>query len=159
MKKNQSITQIDPGDTNALVGWVHDFVRQVRLAWRLFFDARVPWWTKIVPPVALAYVLFPVDIIPDLLPAAGQLDDLAVLLLGMKLFIELAPPEIAREHLQALGARIRDWRVVEGEEGAPADQSLLDRQHVEYEIEIQPDEIDEKEPGQPPRPPKDLPLE
>jgi hypothetical protein len=46
----------------------------------------------------------------------NQLDDLAVFLLGIKLFIELAPPEVVREHLQDLGARIEEWRVVdEGE--------------------------------------------
>ncbi len=37
----------------------------------------------------------------------------------LKLFIELAPPEIRREHLRALGARIREWRVVDGEQPEP----------------------------------------
>ncbi|MGD2143925.1 MAG: DUF1232 domain-containing protein [Anaerolineae bacterium] len=106
----------DGGD--ALVVWVQDIVRQLRLTWRLFWDRRVPLWTKVVPPAALAYVLSPIDILSDLPPMGlNQLDDIAVVLLGVKLFIELAPPEVVREHLRELGAAIREWRVVD--EGEP----------------------------------------
>jgi hypothetical protein len=49
----------------------------------------------------------------------GQLDDLAVLLLGTKLFIELSPPDVVREHLLALGAKIKEWRVVEEDSEPP----------------------------------------
>jgi len=110
---------IQPGDTNALLAWIQEVARQARLAWRLFWDQRVPLWTKLIPPAALGYVLFPVDIIPDMAPGLGQLDDLAVLLIGVKLFVELAPPDVVREHLLALGARIQEWRV-EGEESEPS---------------------------------------
>jgi uncharacterized membrane protein YkvA (DUF1232 family) len=104
-------------DSGVVLAWLKDAVRQLRLAWRLFLDRRVPLWTKIVPPAALAYVLSPIDIISDVPPVGlNQLDDVAVLLLGLKLFIELAPPEVVREHLQALGARIEEWRVVDDEE-------------------------------------------
>ncbi len=102
-----------PRDTNALIAWLQDVSRQVRLAWRLFQDQRVPAWTKVIPPAALAYVFFPIDIIPDMALGLGQLDDVAVLLLGVKLFIELAPPEVVREHLTRLGAHIEEWRVAE----------------------------------------------
>jgi uncharacterized membrane protein YkvA (DUF1232 family) len=50
-------------------------------------------------------------------PGLGQLDDVAVLLIGIKLFIELSPPDVVHEHLRALGARIKEWRAVEDEEG------------------------------------------
>jgi len=107
---------IEPNDTSAILGWLQDAARQGRLAWRLFWDSRVPLWTKLIPPAALAYVISPVDLIPDVALGLGQLDDLAVLLLGLKLFIEVAPPDVVREHLRALGARIKEWRVVEEEE-------------------------------------------
>ena len=107
---------IEPNDTSAILGWLQDAARQGRLAWRLFWDSRVPLWTKVIPPAALAYVIFPLDIIPDVALGLGQLDDLAVLLLGIKLFIEVSPPDVVREHLRALGARIKEWRVVEEEE-------------------------------------------
>ena len=121
MSKNRDQIQISPNnDANALLVWIRDVARQARLAWRLFWDRRVPVWAKLIPPVALAYVLFPVDIIPDVALGLGQLDDVAVLLIGIKLFIELAPPDVVHEHLRALGARIEEWRVVD-EESTPSE--------------------------------------
>lgn len=106
--------------TNFVISALKDLFRQVQLAWRLFVDPRVPWITKIIPPAALIYILSPIDILPDLSLGLGQLDDLAILLLGIKLFIELAPAEVVREHLIALGAKISEWQaeeppVIEGE--------------------------------------------
>lgn len=119
---------------SAFLTWFKDIVRQLRLAWRLFLDRRVPLWTKIVPPAALAYVLLPIDILSDIPPMGlNQLDDLAVVFLGVKLFIELAPPDVVREHLEALGARIEEWRVVD-------EASVVEGQH-----EIRGPKEDERE--------------
>ncbi len=115
MNQDQHPVPVQPQDPNALVAWVQDAVRQARLAWRLFWDRRVPWWTKMIPPLTLAYILAPVDILPDLAFGLGQLDDVAIILIGAKLFIELSPPDVVREHLRALGARIQEWRVVDEE--------------------------------------------
>ena len=119
MSKDRRSVPVSPDDTNTLLVWLQDVARQARLAWRLFWDQRVPLWTKLIPPAALAYLLFPIDLIPDVALGLGQLDDVAVLLIGVKLFIELAPPDVVREHLLALGARIEEWRVVD-EEGEPS---------------------------------------
>lgn len=74
-----------------------------RLAWRLMRDPRVAATTKLLVPVlAAAYVLFPIDLLPDLVPLLGQVDDLVILALAVKLFIELCPPAVVREHQAAL---------------------------------------------------------
>ncbi len=104
-----------PEDTNVIISWAKELVRQLRLAWRLFKDRRVPWPIKLIPPAALIYILSPIDIIPDPGLGLGQLDDIAILLLSLKLFIELAPAEVVREHLRALGAKISQWVAEEGE--------------------------------------------
>lgn len=76
------------------------FIRQFGLIRRLLADSRVsPWLKGIVPALALAYLLLPWDLVTDFIPVLGQLDDLAVLLLGMQLFIRLVPTEIVQEHL------------------------------------------------------------
>ena len=140
MSQEQLPSPVPPEQTNAVIRWFGDAIRQVRLAWRLFWDKRVPFLAKLIPPAALAYLVFPVDIISDPLLGLGQLDDLAVLLLGVKLFIEVAPPDIVREHLAALGARISEWRV-SGEEksGPPAvvegDYTIVDTEADEIEEE------------------------
>jgi uncharacterized membrane protein YkvA (DUF1232 family) len=140
MSQEQLPSPVPPEQTNAVIRWFGDIIRQGRLAWRLLWDKRVPWLAKLIPPATLAYILFPVDIISDPILGLGQLDDLAVFLLGMKLFIEVAPSDVVREHLEALGARISEWRV-KGEErsGPPAvvegDYAIVDAEADEIEEE------------------------
>jgi uncharacterized membrane protein YkvA (DUF1232 family) len=68
----------------------------------LFQDARVSLLAKLVPMAILAYLILPVDLLPDFLPALGQLDDLVVLLLGFKLFLRLCPPDVVQQHVKAI---------------------------------------------------------
>jgi uncharacterized membrane protein YkvA (DUF1232 family) len=42
-------------------------------------DPRVPQWRRLMGLFAVAYFLFPVDVVPDFLPILGWLDDLGVL--------------------------------------------------------------------------------
>jgi uncharacterized membrane protein YkvA (DUF1232 family) len=46
---------------------------------RYLRDAAVPGWRKFVVAGALAYVLLPIDLVPDLVPLLGWLDDLGAL--------------------------------------------------------------------------------
>jgi uncharacterized membrane protein YkvA (DUF1232 family) len=82
--------------------WI-ELLRSLRLAWHLVRDPRVSLLAKsIIPGLVLLYMLSPVDLSPDFLPLLGQVDDLAVLLMGIRLFIALCPPEIVQEHEVAL---------------------------------------------------------
>lgn len=71
----------------------------VRLVWALLRDRRVPAAQKLILAGIGAYLFFPIDLIPDFVPVLGQLDDLAVVLLGLDLFIRSAPADIVEEHL------------------------------------------------------------
>lgn len=59
--------------------------------WRRLRDPRVPTWHKAIPLLGLVYLFSPVDLIPDSIPILTQLDDLAILLLALRLFLSLAP--------------------------------------------------------------------
>jgi uncharacterized membrane protein YkvA (DUF1232 family) len=75
-----------------------------RLAWRLVNDPRVPTWIKIgIPLVVLLYFFSPIDIIPDFLLGAGQLDDIGVILLGLTLIVRFSPQYVVDEHKRAMG--------------------------------------------------------
>jgi len=138
MSEDRRPMRVPEEDPGAILSWLREAVRQLRLAWRLFLDRRVPLWTKAIPPLALAYVLSPIDILSDIPPMGlNQLDDIAVALLGIKLFIELAPPELVREHLRALGARVEAWRVVEDVEPTV----------VEGDYSLKSPEADSADPG------------
>jgi uncharacterized membrane protein YkvA (DUF1232 family) len=88
----------------------------VKLAWRLFMDARVPIYRKAIlivfEIVAVAFAAFyfwnPLDF--DFIPIIGKLDDLligAFLILapGAWLFIKLSPEHIVLEHVERLSRR------------------------------------------------------
>jgi uncharacterized membrane protein YkvA (DUF1232 family) len=90
-------------------GFLADLIRHLRLS-----------WVKIIPAVVLLYLIFPLDLIPDLALGLGQLDDLAVILVGLKLFHDLSPSAVVREHEASLTGKSSPWRVVE-------DESALDQ--------------------------------
>jgi uncharacterized membrane protein YkvA (DUF1232 family) len=77
--------------------------QDVQLAWNLIRDPRVPIYMKGVPVLGMLYVISPVDLIPGIIPILGQLDDVALLLLSLKLFLNLVPEELVREHRLRMG--------------------------------------------------------
>lgn len=84
-----------------------NIIRDLRLAWRLLQDQRVPIVTKLIPAVVVVYIISPIDLIPEFFLGLGQLDDLAVFLLGVKAFVSFAPATIVAQHIRNLGARLR----------------------------------------------------
>ncbi len=88
-------------DVGALMGWLKDFFGHFRLAWELLWDARVPFVTKIIPILTALYLISPVDLVPGIaVPGLGQLDDLAIFLIGMRLFVDVCPPALVNEHTE-----------------------------------------------------------
>lgn len=75
------------------------------LAVRLLREPAVPAYLKAVPAAAVAYVLSPLDILPDFIPVIGQLDDLGVLILGLKVFVGLCPADAVAFHRAAIAQR------------------------------------------------------
>ena len=76
----------------------------LRLFGRLAIDPRVSLGPKLVLVGILAYLVIPTDLVPDFFFGIGQLDDLAVILGGLKLFLRLCPEAVVQEHLEALAA-------------------------------------------------------
>ncbi len=88
----------NPDQMRTLMSWLRDFFGQFQLAWNLLWDGRVPFVTKLIPILTMIYLLSPVDILPDVALGLGQLDDLAIFLIGLRLFIDVCPPELVAEH-------------------------------------------------------------
>lgn len=101
--------------------FIRELLQQLRLAYHLMLDARVPALAKLIPIASFAYLLFPVDLSPDVVPVLGQLDDLAVVLLGLRVFFEVSPPEVVREHLRRLAQTIQsNWEAANEPSPPPA---------------------------------------
>jgi len=73
-----------------------------RLIWALAMDARVPASRKALLVVAAGYVLVGRDIIPDNIPVLGGVDDLAVVILAVELFLDSVPDEVLEEKILEL---------------------------------------------------------
>ncbi len=112
-------TNSSPRNMDEAAGRLTDIVRNARLVFRLLGDARVPAWQKAIPLGAVLYVLSPIDLIPDMFVGLGQLDDIAILLLGVKLFLDLIPRDIMTEHRVAMAS-------AEGAPDEPAPDSYVD---------------------------------
>jgi uncharacterized membrane protein YkvA (DUF1232 family) len=94
-----------------LTGWLREFFSQFELAWRLLWDERVPMSTKLVPFLAIAYIILPFDLLPDYFLGMGQVDDLVILLVGLRMFISLCPPGVVAEFNRLRGNPdgMEDW--------------------------------------------------
>ncbi len=76
-------------------------LRYGRLIWRLIRDKRVPIVLRALVPLAIVYVLSPLDLLPDRRAPFGlaRIDDLIVLGLAVLLLTKLAPQRVVDEHL------------------------------------------------------------
>ena len=96
-------------------GFWREVWQQMRLVVRLLRDPEVPFYLKFVPFVGLLYLVFPFDFVTDFAPIIGQLDDITALIVGAKVFIELAPPAVVARHLHEIRVADGYESVVEGE--------------------------------------------
>jgi len=78
-------------------GFFQDLTLRIKLILRLLGDGRVNPLLKLLPIGSLVYL-----IVPDIAP--GPIDDAAVIWLATYLFVELCPPGVVQEHLEALNA-------------------------------------------------------
>jgi len=74
-------------------------IKFARLVWRLTFDKRVSIFLRALVPLAILYILSPIDLISDRVPIIGRFDDLIILGLAVLFLTKLAPPHIVDEHL------------------------------------------------------------
>lgn len=86
------------------------------MLFRLMLDRRVPVRLKLIPIGALIYLVWPQDLVPDIVPAFGRIDDVFVILFSILLFLGLAPKGVVSENIR--GKR---------DKGGPKDdQSIVD---------------------------------
>jgi uncharacterized membrane protein YkvA (DUF1232 family) len=74
-----------------------------RLAWRLGRDERLGGGRRAAVVGAAAYLASPIDLVPGIIPVAGQLDDAAVALLGLRFALRGLSPAERQAHLDAVG--------------------------------------------------------
>lgn len=79
----------------AVAGFIPDCLVLLR---RLLGDERVPPRRKLVLVVLAGYLAMPLDLVPDFIPVAGQLDDAIVAALALRYALRAGGPQLLREH-------------------------------------------------------------
>jgi uncharacterized membrane protein YkvA (DUF1232 family) len=74
-----------------------------RLLWSLASDPRVPASRKALLGLAGVYIVSPLDIVPEWIPVLGAIDDVAVMVLAIDVFLEGLPEGLVAEKLVQLG--------------------------------------------------------
>jgi uncharacterized membrane protein YkvA (DUF1232 family) len=82
-------------DARALAGFVPDCVV---LVGRLARDPAVGRRSRVLLLLLGLYLASPIDLVPDVLPVAGQLDDAILLALVLRGIVRRAGPETVRRH-------------------------------------------------------------
>ncbi|RYX95788.1 MAG: DUF1232 domain-containing protein [Comamonadaceae bacterium] len=67
-----------------------------RLLWFALRHPQAPGWLKLGTGMIVLYLLSPIDLIPDVLPVIGVVDDLILVPLAIRWLIKRLPPEIAQ---------------------------------------------------------------
>ena len=126
------------------VGFLGELWQQVRLVFYLIKDREVPIYLKVLPLVGVLYTLFPIDIITDVVPVLGQLDDLTILLIGAKVFIEMAPPQVVARYMDQMNSR-NQATIIEGEASdVAAGVKLIENQVIDDVTALKTDESEKK---------------
>ena len=70
----------------------------VLLCARLLSDPRVPRTEKALVAGAIVYAIIPFDLIPDMIPFVGQLDDAYLIAMTLMRLMDRTDPMVLREH-------------------------------------------------------------
>lgn len=101
-------------------GVFHNLGLQIKLILRLLADRRVNPLLKLLPVGALIYFF-----VPDII--LGPVDDALIIWLGAYLFVELCPPEVVQEHMDALTKVIpSEWH-----DPLEGDEDIIDAEYWE----------------------------
>lgn len=63
-------------------------------------DGRTPWYAKVMAALTVIYALSPIDLIPDVIPVLGCLDDLIILPGLVVMTIRCVPKSVWEENLE-----------------------------------------------------------
>ena len=136
----------------------------VLLCGRLMVDPRVPAKERILVAGAITYAILPFDLIPDMLPFVGQIDDAYLISLTLLRLLTIADPAVVREHwrgggdvVELLGstallaakllppkirrvltAQVEDPRAIRGRSSKRASPLLVERPEIQVGKESRP---------------------
>lgn len=77
--------------------WARRLKSETYALYLAYKDPRVPWHAKLFAALVVGYAFSPIDLIPDLIPVLGYLDDLILVPLGVALAVRMIPEDVLAE--------------------------------------------------------------
>jgi uncharacterized membrane protein YkvA (DUF1232 family) len=96
------------GAKKTVMGYIGELPRFLRLLWGLITDPRVAMLDKLLVAGAVAYIVSPVDLVPDFIPFLGEVDDVYLLVLSLRRLMENAGRAVMLSHWSGDPADLRD---------------------------------------------------
>ncbi|MDX2044654.1 MAG: YkvA family protein [Acidobacteriota bacterium] len=107
MEQNKIVRIDDYNNRKEAKGFLKSVIMLIpnflKLLYRLFKDSRVPMAEKAMLVGAIAYVVSPLDLLPDVIPFIGQVDDLYLIGLVVLRLLARTDDEIIQEHWDGRG--------------------------------------------------------
>lgn len=66
----------------------------LRLVWFALQHPKAPGWLKLGAAAGVLYLIMPIDLIPDVIPVLGAMDDLVVLTLLLRWMLNTLPADV-----------------------------------------------------------------
>ena len=96
------------GAKRTIMEYIGDLPRFLGLLWGLITDSRVAMVDKLLVAGAIAYIVAPIDLIPDFIPFLGEVDDVYLLVLAIRRLIDNAGRAVLLSHWTGDVAALRD---------------------------------------------------
>jgi len=86
------------GAKRTVMGYIAEVPRFLRLLWGLLLDRRVAAIDKLLVAGAIAYIVTPIDLVPDFIPFLGEVDDVYLLVLALRRLLQNAGRSVLLAH-------------------------------------------------------------
>lgn len=96
------------GAKRTVLSYITELPRFLQLLWGLITDKRVAVVDKMLVAGAIAYIVMPIDLLPDFIPFLGEVDDVYLLVLALRRLIANAGRAVLLTHWTGNPADLRD---------------------------------------------------
>jgi uncharacterized membrane protein YkvA (DUF1232 family) len=86
------------GAKRTVMSYIAELPAFLRLLWGLLRDSRVEIVDKLLVAGAIAYIVAPIDLIPDFIPFLGEVDDVFLLVLSIRRLLKNAGRKVLLSH-------------------------------------------------------------
>ncbi len=84
--------------------------REIAVLWFACKNPATPRIVKVCAVLMAVYVISPIDLVSDLLPVIGWLDDIALVALGVPALLRLVPADVLEQADMKARLRFLRWR-------------------------------------------------